>query len=62
MRLLMFLTITALGLCSIEPTRAEQTNSCIQSCRAQQKACLKNYSAATCNTEYGICAKACQRK
>ena len=62
MRLLTFLMLTALGLCSMELARAEQSNSCIQGCRAQQKACLKNYSAATCNTEYGICAKTCQRK
>ncbi len=41
--------------------QAEQSSSCKQ-CRDQQRACMSNYSAKTCKTEYDICMKGCQRK
>jgi len=41
--------------------QAEQSASCKQ-CRDQQRACMSNYSAKTCKSEYDICMKGCQRK
>jgi hypothetical protein len=50
------------GVCiANNAAQAEQSNSCKQ-CRDQQKACMSNYSAKTCKTEYDICVKGCQRK
>ena len=56
-----FLLILA-GFCGAgNAARAEESSSCKQ-CRDQQRACMANYSAKTCKTEYEICIKSCQRK
>ena len=53
--------VVLLGVCSITvAARAGQSSSCKQ-CRDQQQACVKNYSAKTCKTEYDICMKSCQK-
>jgi hypothetical protein len=39
---------------------AEPSSSCKQ-CRDQQRACMSNYSAKTCNSEYQICMKGCRK-
>jgi hypothetical protein len=31
-------------------------------CADQQKACMKNYGAPTCKTEYQMCLKSCGKK
>jgi hypothetical protein len=41
--------------------RAERADRCIQECNTQQKACLKNYPAATCRSEHAICVKSCKK-
>ena len=46
--------------CITVAARAEQSSSCKQ-CRDQQQACVKNYSAKTCKTEYDRCMKSCQK-
>ena len=40
---------------------AQPSSSCKQ-CEEQKKACQRNYSAATCKTEYQICLKSCKKK
>jgi len=51
-----------ISFCSTNsPVRAEQSSSCKQ-CRDEQRACMANYSAKTCKTEYDRCMKACRRK
>lgn len=62
MRTLTIAFVSLVALASISYVRAEQTSSCVQECRVQQKACLKNYPAATCNSEHGRCVKGCQTK
>ena len=62
MRIIAIVTITLFGFLSVNPyAHAAQSNECKQ-CREHQRACLGNYSAKTCKTEYDICIKACQRK
>ena len=53
--------VVALSFVSATAAQAEPSNSCKQ-CRDQQQACVKNYSAKTCKTEYDICMKGCQKK
>ncbi len=57
-----FFLLILVGFCGAgNAARAEESNSCKQ-CRDQQRACMANYSAKTCKTEYEICIKSCQRK
>jgi hypothetical protein len=42
-------------------TFAAQPAGC-QQCSDQRRACMANYSAKTCQTEYDRCIKECQRK
>ena len=62
MRIFAIVTLTAFGFSSFNSlAHAAPSNACKQ-CREQQRACLGNYSAKTCKTEYDICVKACQKK
>jgi hypothetical protein len=53
--------VVVLSFFSATTVQAEPSNSCKQ-CREQQQACVKNYAAKTCKTEYDICMKGCQKK
>ncbi len=62
MRIFAITVLALLTLWSTESTvRAQQSSDC-KDCRDQQRACMANYSAKTCKSEYDICMKACRRK
>jgi hypothetical protein len=62
MRAIAIVILVLLGFYSANnPVQAQQSSNCKQ-CSDQRRACMSNYSAKTCKTEYEICMKACQRK
>ena len=53
--------IMLLSFCAGTSVVQAEPSTCKQ-CRDQRQACVKNYSAKTCKTEYDICIKGCQGK
>jgi hypothetical protein len=51
--------VVLLGVCSF-CTEIRAQSTCKQ-CRETQQACLKNYSAKVCKSEYDICMKSCKK-
>ena len=62
MRPIIIVVLALFGFFSVnDPLRAQQSNDC-KRCSEQQQACMKNYPAKTCKTEYDICIKSCRQK
>jgi hypothetical protein len=58
MRVLVSVLVIA---CVFAADRPAQAQTSCRTCADQQKACMKNYAAPACATEYKICIKGCKK-
>ena len=57
------ISITVLMLAGLYGTNsAVQAQSSCKVCSEQQAACMKNYAGVTCESQYKMCMKSCEKK